>query len=426
MNHNLESFNPVTMIFSREIVESAVRNRLEFLYQATLGYLMFSHVATTPRTILGIVLFGLPQNQSYNETKLSCNKSAPAQVNTQSKRPRLVDRLLGVSNWEHILDSLISTSKIVLHVNVILDLEEHNRGSDEKRDAQKDPVADELLLIRQLVGIKTPHNRGACRLNSLVKADIVGRAATGVGESTHVPGGMLVCGSKTVRRDGLWAQRGGGVGNIPVDSGLPDSIVETVEEVEEHGADETRVSPVLGLPVGSAGILSRVLLLKGIAAAPDDEGESEEDTPGQLGTDGTAEQGDIQEETPDTSGDDLCKIVEETVEGVGAGAEEGAVDGVLLVRGEPVRGEEHGEEEDDERLEAERLPQAQELAGPARVLHENDTAAILSHDVVGIAEHKGEDGTETHQDDEANVSTISDVVLSGVVDVLAKRNLYGR
>ena len=211
--------------------------------------------------------------------------------------------------------------------------------------------------------------------------------------------------------------------NVPVDGGLPESIIEAVEEVEEHGADVAVISPVGRDEVETSDGSTGVGLLVSVATSPDDHGEDEEGNPRNLGSKGTANSIHIEEITQDGSGDDLGKVVQKTVKGLGAGGEVEAVDAVLLVGVEPVGRPEHGEQEDDEGLEADGLPQADKLGLPAGVLHEDDAGAIRSNNVRGVAEHKGENGTAQHEDDEGNVGAISNGLIAGHVDVLAERDL---
>ena len=211
--------------------------------------------------------------------------------------------------------------------------------------------------------------------------------------------------------------------SLPVYGGLPKSIIEAIEEVEEHRPDIAMVSPISwdegGVRDGGTGIG----LLVGIATSPDDHGEDEKRDPRNLGSKATANTLDVEKVTQDGSGNDLGKVVQETVQGLGASGEVGAVDTVLLVGVEPVRRPEHGEQEDDKGLEADSLPQTDELRLPAGILHEDDARAIRSNDVRRVAEHKGENCAEQHEDDEGNISPITHGLVGGHVDVLAKRNL---
>jgi hypothetical protein len=95
----------------------------------------------------------------------------------------------------------------------------------------------------------------------------------------------------------------------------------------------------------------------------------------------------------------------------------------LLVDIEPVGDEEHGEEKDDKRLEAKSLPKTPEFALPGWVLHEDDTGAVSSDDFAGIAKGEGEDGAEKHEDNEADVSSITDCLVLSDVDVFTEGDL---
>jgi hypothetical protein len=169
--------------------------------------------------------------------------------------------------------------------------------------------------------------------------------------------------------------------------------------------------------------LTSVGLLKGISATPDSKGQHKQGSPSGLGTGASAHALSIKQISPNGSSDNLSHPVQQTVEGLCAGIEVGAVDSVLLVDVEPVGDEEHGEEKDDERLEAKSLPKTPELALPGWVLHEDDTGAVSSNDLAGIAKGEGENGTEEHEDDEADVRSITDCLVLFDVDVFTERDL---
>ena len=201
--------------------------------------------------------------------------------------------------------------------------------------------------------------------------------------------------------------RQGAIGKcyIPVNACLPCSIVESVEEVQEHRSNIfSAIGPVKLLDHGRTG----VRLLEGIAAAPDDEGEAEKDNPGDLGSRGAANLAHIEQHTPDGGSNDLGEPVEQAIQSTGADAEVEAIDGILLVDVEPVGNEEHGEEQDDEGLESQRFPETLELRHESGVLHDDDAGAVLADDVLGIAQEESQSGAEEHQDDKADVGAISD------------------
>lgn len=331
--------------------------------------------------------------------------------------------LFRVANRKNILHSLVSILEIVLDLDVVGDLEEDGRSSDHERDCEQDPVADEFLHKRKLASIQIVHDSRANGLYALVKADIVGQTTAGVGESAHVPNACLAYNKKRLRHGRLWSN---GHVNLPVNARLPNRIVETVKDVQEHGADISRGSPVGGLIVRvQLGIdrLARVVLLVGVAAAPKSKSKDNQDNPSHLGTNGPAHTLDIDQDAGNPGGENLREIVQEAVERLGARRESCAVDTVLLIDVEPVGGEEHGEQQHNQRLEAECLPETEKLALPAGVLFQNDTTAILSNNVIGVAEQEGEDGAAEHEDDEANVGAIGDGRIRLDVDVFPERDL---
>lgn len=87
----------------------------------------------------------------------------------------------------------------------------------------------------------------------------------------------------------------------PVNGSLPASIVETVEHVQEHGANEAAAGPVNGWGWGITGILFLVC----ITTTPDDHGNSEESNQASLSFGGTSEHLEIKKETNDGRTPDL-------------------------------------------------------------------------------------------------------------------------
>lgn len=95
--------------------------------------------------------------------------------------------LLRVARWQHIGNGLVSALKIFLGAHVVFDLEEDDWRSNDKRDRKKNPVADELGSVRDLLCVKMVDDTGTNRLDTLVEADVVGRSSTRVGQGSHKP-----------------------------------------------------------------------------------------------------------------------------------------------------------------------------------------------------------------------------------------------
>lgn len=141
----------------------------------------------------------------------------------------------------------------------------------------------------------------------------VGRLAARVGESTHVP----------------------------VDAGLPSSVKEAVEEVEEHGGKELDAAIV---PVNLIVLVGRVhgnltgslILLPSVATAPDGKSQKEKNDKRDLGTHTAANAGNIEGVTDHEGAEDLRKPVEQVVEGTSADVELGEVHIDVLVGVEDV------------------------------------------------------------------------------------------
>jgi hypothetical protein len=149
------------------------------------------------------------------------------------------DDLLWVVRRQHVGQGLVSADQIFLDGHVVLDLEEDDRGGDYEREAKQGEGAGVFGKVGDSFAVERPDDGGTGRLNAFVETDVVGRAATGVGERTHEPGERW---NGFVKRG-----RGGeGRGDLPVDAGLPESIVQAVEEVEEHWPHVAGGGPVGG------------------------------------------------------------------------------------------------------------------------------------------------------------------------------------
>lgn len=197
----------------------------------------------------------------------------------------------------------------------------------------------------------------------------------------------------------------------------------TIENVEEHWADVTRVLPVhVWITLGSGDITWWLLLLPGVATSPDSHGEDHERNPAALGSHRSAEILEIQQVAENESPNNLGDPVERVVKGTSTGVEVGAVHRVELVSVEPVRGEEHREEEDDIGVGADGVVEANELGFPGWVLHENDLGTILTYNLTGIDEEETKSGADNHEDDETDVCSVIHWTLLLDVDVLAEWN----
>lgn len=180
------------------------------------------------------------------------------------------------------------------------------------------------------------------------------------------------------------------------------------------------MSPIPRLEVRGGDIGAVVLLLPGPTATVDGDGQDDESDKHDAGTDGTSNPGVVEERTNNGSGTDLSEPVQEAVQGTSAGVKVGGVDGILLVGVEPVGRPHHGEQQDDVGLGNNAGVQTLDFRPPAGVLHENDFAAVVSDDLVGIDEEKSQDRTGSHQDNESDVGTVIDSLGDLHVDVLTQ------
>lgn len=254
-----------------------------------------------------------------------------------------------------------------------------------------------------------PSDGSTSRLDALVETSIVGQLTTVVAERAHVPTELV----------SAQFQKLPGKGYVPVRAGLVGSIVEAVKHVQEHGSDIARVGEAhLRLR-----IVTFVLPLPSIATTPNGEGQHKQQDPVELGTHGTREPLQIQQQAKGVGADHLAKPVQQAVQRASGNIKVEAIDSIELVDGEPVTGQKHGEEEDDEVVRLQRLVKTLGLRQPGGVLHHDDLGAVLALDVLGVGERPGQDETQSLEDHERNVGTVIDTSRR-VVQVLSQWHLW--
>lgn len=159
--------------------------------------------------------------------------------------------LLDVAADNNILHSLVGELKILLHGDVIPDLEPDDWGTNQERATKQAPGAAEHDVELGLEAVQAPVDGSTGRLKALVETNVEGRTTAAVGEGPHVP----------------------------VHAGLEDGIEESVEEVQEQRANVTIISPVdlerIPIILKSPGT-GDLLFLPGPATAPDNESEDDE------------------------------------------------------------------------------------------------------------------------------------------------------
>jgi hypothetical protein len=120
------------------------------------------------------------------ETLLKGKQSSNSTCEVKSRNIRTTS-LLTMSSRQHIRERLISALEILLNGDMVLNLEPDYGGSAEEGEEEEAPVGGEFGHEGDPAAVERPHDGGAGRLDALVETDVVGGAATGVGESTHVP-----------------------------------------------------------------------------------------------------------------------------------------------------------------------------------------------------------------------------------------------
>jgi hypothetical protein len=215
--------------------------------------------------------------------------------------------------------------------------------------------------------------------------------------------------------------------NLPVCGCLPSSIIETVEHVEKHGTNITTISPVhRNVTSIFVDALTCVPFLESISTAPDYHGENEQSSKSSLRSDGSAELLQIEAVTKDNSTNDLRAPVQQTVQCLSTGIENGTVDTIELVGGKPVGRPEHWEEKDNVVVRLKGIIETDKFGDPGWILLQHNLGAIFTVNIRGVAEAKGKDSAQSHEDNESNVGSIIDIGVGSNTDVLPERNLYNK
>ena len=136
-------------------------------------------------------------------------------------------------------------------------------------------------------------------------------------------------------------------GDSPVDRGLPCSIVEAVEHVEEHRANITVGLEVKNLIRVCLDGLAGVALLECISPTPDNHSDDQKHHQGDLCAHCAAEAWKVEGISEDQRAEDLARPVQYIVQSACTCVEFGEVKVLEVVGVEPIAGEEHGEEEQD-------------------------------------------------------------------------------
>lgn len=88
----------------------------------------------------------------------------------------------------------------------------------------------------------------------------------------------------------------------------------------------------------------------------------------------------------------------------------------------PVRGEEHGEHQEDVPICHKDFEHAHDLRFPGRVLHHDDAGAVVPADKERVAEEHSQDKACSHKDNEGHVGAVLDFLARWVIQSLAERN----
>lgn len=108
-----------------------------------------------------------PPNSCMPETQ---SHSTTLERSTQYSNPNL----LRMIHRQHIRNRLIRPRQIITHINMIPNLQENDRGRNNKRRPQQRPVTDKLLLVGEFPCIEVIHDGRAAGLDALVETDVVG------------------------------------------------------------------------------------------------------------------------------------------------------------------------------------------------------------------------------------------------------------
>ena len=102
--------------------------------------------------------------------------------------------------------------------------------------------------------------------------------------------------------------------------------------------------------------LAGVCLLELVSKTPNDHGDGEKGTPGNLGSDCSAETLVIEGISKNVGANNLHQPVEGIIQGARASIEVCAVDRIEVIAVKPIRDKEHGEHENDVWISEERFP----------------------------------------------------------------------
>ena len=95
---------------------------------------------------------------------------------------------------------------------------------------------------------------------------------------------------------------------------------------------------------------------------------------------------------------------------------------IKLIGVEPIRREEHGEEEEDIGVAYERISETKKLRLPAWVFHEYHSGSVLAQNVFGIYQCEGQSCSDDSEDNKSYVCSIRDRFIGCCVYVLAQRD----
>lgn len=268
---------------------------------------------------------------------------------------------------------------------LVRDGENHWQHENQGANAQA-PVHGQLFHGGEVQSIQPPRNSGTGSLQALVHAHEHRRAGRAVG---------------------LGADE-------PVGEALPESIVASVKDVQEHGSHGLftilEVESLLSTP-GEELVLPQLEL---VPAAPDDHAGRKDEEPAQAGTVGSAEHGKIQNQANQEAASHLGEPVQRAIERSCAKVESVAVDVVLLVAVEDICGKEERNHAGDAPLH-ERAERHLEHALDGVLLRLDSSVKLRQANVPGGADEESQRPAENHDDHESNVRRVADGAGSVVV-----------
>ena len=204
------------------------------------------------------------------------------------------------------------------------------------------------------------------------------------------------------------------------------TVIKPIEHVQEHRAHVPATRPVHLRRRLRRRVRPRIRLLPRIAAPPNNHRERKKHDPNHPRLHSSPHTPNIKPIPKQIRARNLARPIQNAIKRPGPDVELRRIEAVELIRVEPVAGQEHGEESHDPDVRREDLEEADDLAPPGGVFHEDDVGAVGADDGLGVDEAPGEAGAQKGQDHEADVRAVGHAAGRGVVVLTDRDPVVGR